>query len=47
MFDYFTFVRMFAFLEKESPDHTHTWCFTHVFNLVLCEASITNHVSIS
>ena len=36
-----------AFLEKESPGHIHTWCYAHVLNLVLCDVTTTNHVSIS
>ena len=36
-----------AFLKKESPDHIHTWCYAHVVNLLLCNATATNHASIS
>ena len=36
-----------AFLEKESPNHIHTWCYAHVFNLVLCDVTTTNHAFIS
>ena len=36
-----------AILEKESPDHIHTWCYAHVLNLVLCDVTMTNHTSIS
>ena len=35
-----------AFLEKESPGHIHSWCYTW-FNLVLCDITTTNHASIS
>ena len=36
-----------AFLEKESPGHIYIWCYTHLFNLVLCDVTTTNHASIS
>ena len=32
---------------KESPGHIHPWCYAHVFNLVLCDDTTTNHSSIS
>ena len=36
-----------AFFEKESPGHIHSWWYAHVFNLVLCDVTTTNHASIS
>ena len=36
-----------AFLEKEFRGHIHTWCYAHVVNLVLCDATTINHASIS
>ena len=36
-----------CFFEKESPGHIHIWCYAHVLNLVPCDATTTNHASIS
>ena len=35
-----------AFLEKESSGRIYAWCYAHVVNLVLCDATTTNYVSI-
>ena len=36
-----------AHLEKASPGHIHTWCYSHVLNLVICDCTEKNHESIS
>ncbi|XP_065672044.1 uncharacterized protein LOC136089879 [Hydra vulgaris] len=35
------------FLEKASPGHTHTWCYAHVLNLVVCDATSSNEASMT
>ncbi|XP_065672002.1 uncharacterized protein LOC136089840 [Hydra vulgaris] len=36
-----------TFFEKASPGHIHTWCYAHVLNLVVCDASSSNEASMT